>query len=186
MKLLTKEQQESYENTKICYICKEKFENTYSKDKKCRNLRDHCHYSGEYRGPAHGICSLKYSLPKKLPIDFHNGSNYDYHFILKEVVEEFKKQFTRLGENTEKYITYAALIEKEITRIDKNGEETKNIYLTYCNLLIAQDLWQTHSQILSIIFLKGYIDLDVNTDMMIKNVRHAELNISIMTVLLNT
>ena len=90
MKLLTKEQQESYENTKICYICKEKFENTYSKDKKCRNLRDHCHYSGEYRGPAHGICSLKYSLPKKLPIDFHNGSNYDYHFILKEVVEEFK------------------------------------------------------------------------------------------------
>ena len=96
------------------------------------------------------LCSLKYSLPKKLPIDFHNGSNYDYHFILKEVVEEFKKQFTRLGENTEKYITYAALIEKEITRIDKNGEETKNIYLTYCNLLIAQDLWQTHFQIINI------------------------------------
>ena len=31
---LTKEQQESYENTKICYICKEKFENKYLKDKK--------------------------------------------------------------------------------------------------------------------------------------------------------
>ena len=35
MKLLTKEQQESCENTKICYICKEKFENKYLKDKKC-------------------------------------------------------------------------------------------------------------------------------------------------------
>ena len=44
MKLLTKEQQESYENAKICYICKEKFENKYLKDKKYR--RDHCHYTG--------------------------------------------------------------------------------------------------------------------------------------------
>ena len=33
MKLLTKEQQESYENAKICYICKVKFENRYSRDK---------------------------------------------------------------------------------------------------------------------------------------------------------
>ena len=36
MKLLPKEQQESYENAKICYICKEKFENKYLKDKKHR------------------------------------------------------------------------------------------------------------------------------------------------------
>ena len=34
IKLLTKEQQESYGNAKICYICKEKFENKYVKDKK--------------------------------------------------------------------------------------------------------------------------------------------------------
>ena len=42
---------------------------------------------------------------------FHNGSNYDYHFIKKELVEEFKKQFTCLGENTEKYITFTVSIE---------------------------------------------------------------------------
>ena len=41
MKLLTKEQQESYENPKICYICKEKFQNEYFKDKKYRKVRDH-------------------------------------------------------------------------------------------------------------------------------------------------
>ena len=34
MKLLTKEQQELHENAKICYICKEKFENKYCKDTK--------------------------------------------------------------------------------------------------------------------------------------------------------
>ena len=105
IKLLTKEQQESDENAKICYICKEKFGNEYLKDKKYRKVRDHCHYTGEYRGAAHSICNLKYSVPKKIPIVFHNGSNYDYHFIIKELAEEFKKQFTCLGENTEKHIT---------------------------------------------------------------------------------
>ena len=64
MKLLTKKQQESHENAKICYICKEKFENKYFKDKKHRKVRDHYHYTGEYRGAVHSICNLKYSVPK--------------------------------------------------------------------------------------------------------------------------
>ena len=59
MKLLTKEQQESYENVKICYIFKEKFENKYLKDKKyCKN-KDSCHYTGEHKGTAHSIRNLK-------------------------------------------------------------------------------------------------------------------------------
>ena len=47
--LLTKEQQESYENEKICYICKEKFKNKHVKDKQYCRIRDHCDYRGEYR-----------------------------------------------------------------------------------------------------------------------------------------
>ena len=75
----------------------------------------------------HSICNLKYSVPKRIPTVFHNGCNYDYHFIIKELAEEYKK-FTCLGENKEKYITYRVPIEKEITRIDENGEEiTKDI-----------------------------------------------------------
>ena len=50
------------------------------KDKKYRKVP--CYYTGEYRGTAHGICNLKYSVPNKIPIDFHNGWNYDYHFIM--------------------------------------------------------------------------------------------------------
>ena len=53
MKLLAKEQQESYENAKICYICKEKFEKKYLKDKEYCKVRDHYHYTGEYRSTAH-------------------------------------------------------------------------------------------------------------------------------------
>ena len=81
MKLLTKKQHESYENAKICYICKEKFENKYLRDKKYCKIRDHCHYKGEYKGSVHSICNLKYNVPKKVPIVFHNGSNYVYHLF---------------------------------------------------------------------------------------------------------
>ena len=47
MKLFTKEQQESHENAKICYIGKGKFENDYVKDKKYCKVRDYCHYTEE-------------------------------------------------------------------------------------------------------------------------------------------
>ena len=57
--------------------------------------------------------------------------------------------------------------------------------LTYYNLLIAQDLWKAHYEILSIIFLKEFIELNVNTDIMIKNLKLAELNICIATFFVN-
>ena len=47
MKLLAKEQWESYENTKKCYICEEKYKNKHLKDKKYYKVRDHCHYTRE-------------------------------------------------------------------------------------------------------------------------------------------
>ena len=66
--------------------------------------------------------------------------------------------------------------------------ETKlqKIYLIYYNLLILQDLWQAHYQILLIIFLKEFIELNVNLDTMMKIERLAELNIIIASFFLNT
>ena len=100
---MTKELQESYENTKVCFVSKEKFEKKkYLKDKKYRKVRYHCHYTWKCRGAGHSINNLTHSMPKKNPIVFHNGSNYNYHFIIKEVAEELKKEFTSSGESTEK------------------------------------------------------------------------------------
>ena len=66
--------------------------------------------------------------------------------------------------------------------------ETKfqKIFLTYCNLLVEQDLWEAHYQILAIIFLKKFIKLNVNKDTIIKNVKIVELNSKFATVFLNT
>ena len=92
-------------------------------DKTYGKVRDYCHYTGEYRSAGHSICNLKYRVPNKIHIVFHSGSNYEYHFVIKELAKEYKQQFTCLRENTEKYITFTIPIEKEVTRIDKNGEE---------------------------------------------------------------
>ena len=64
-------------------------------------------------------------------------------------------------------------------------KKLQKIYLAYYNLLIAQDLCEAHYQIFSIIFLKEFIELNVNSDMVLKNVKHAELNITIATVFSN-
>ena len=80
------------------------------KDKKYCKVRDHCHYTGEYRGAAHSIYNLKYSVPKSIPIVFHNGSRRKHCKIQNP---------------------FRVPIEKEVTRIDKNGKViTKSISYT--------------------------------------------------------
>ena len=54
---------------------------------------------------------------------FHNGSTYDYQFIIRELAEEFEEKFECLGENTEKYITFSVPIKKEVTKKDKNEND---------------------------------------------------------------
>ena len=98
---LTKEEKKIYHEQKVYYICKKGF-STDDNNKKCHKVRDHCHYTGKYKGAAHSIRNLRYKTPIEIPVVFHNGSTYDYHFIIKELAEEFKEQFEYLGENTEK------------------------------------------------------------------------------------
>ena len=57
------------------------------KDKKYYKVSDHCHYTETYRGATHSIRNLKCSAPKKIPVAFHNGSNYDYDFFIKKLGE---------------------------------------------------------------------------------------------------
>ena len=61
---------------------------------------------------------MRYKVPKEIPVVFHNGSTYDYHFIIKELAKEFEDNFECLGENTEKYITFSVPIKKKIENED--------------------------------------------------------------------
>ena len=117
---LTVKEKIHYNEQEICYICKKEFNKN---DEKPYKVRDHCHYTEKYRGPAHNICNLRHKKPKEIPVVFHNGSAYDYHVIIKELAKEFNGNFECLGENTEKYITFSVPIKKEI--------RNKNIEITY-------------------------------------------------------
>ena len=77
------------------------------------------YHTEEYRDATRSIWNLKCSVPKTIPITFHNGSNYHYHLVIKELAEKIEKQITCLGKNADKYVTFAVPIEKEFTRIDK-------------------------------------------------------------------
>ena len=105
VKLSTKEQQESYENVNICYMCKEILKKYIWKIKNIvkveviniiyQNIEDIENIEiRDIENIAESICSLKYSIPKNIPIIFCNESNYDYHFIINELPKEFKKEFT--------------------------------------------------------------------------------------------
>ena len=121
---LTKKEEKNHNKQEVCYICKKEFN---TDDKKHYKVKDHCHYTGKYRGAAHNICNLRYIIPKEIPIVFHNGSTYDYHFIIKELVKKSDGNFECLGENTEKYITFSVPIKKEIKNKKKIIEITYKI-----------------------------------------------------------
>ena len=78
---------------------------------------------GKYRDVAHSICNLRFNVSNKILVVFPNRTNYDYHFIIKELANEFKGQFECLEENTEKYKTFSFPIEQETRKIDKDGNE---------------------------------------------------------------
>ena len=131
---LTDEEKGSYENKKVCYICEKIFctdEENEKRFKKLQKVRGHCHYTGKYRGAPYSNSNLKYGTTKKIPVVFHNGSIYDYHFIIKQLVREFKYYLEFLGENTEKYITFSVPIKKEhdngktAKKEHNNGKTTK-------------------------------------------------------------
>ena len=82
---LTDKENKSYKNQKFCYI----YEKGFSTDdnKKYQKVRDHCHYTGKFTGAAHDICNLRCITPKEILVVFHNGSTYNYHFIIEELAK---------------------------------------------------------------------------------------------------
>ena len=121
---LTEEKLYSYHDAKICYICGTRILETFAEDIKYQKVTVHRHYTGKYRGATHSLCNLKFNVPNEISVNFQRGSNYDYHFIIKELAKELEEQFEFIGENKEKYRTFSVPVKTEIIKIDKDGNET--------------------------------------------------------------
>ena len=108
---LTKKEERIHNQQKVRYICKKGF-STDDSNKSYFKVKNHCHYTGKYRGAAQKICNLRYKTPKEIHVVFYNSFTYVYHFIIQELAEKFEGQFECLRENTEKYITFSVPIKK--------------------------------------------------------------------------
>ena len=124
MLLLTKEELKSYQDAKYVIFMEKRILKKLSKSISCWKVRDHCHYTGKYIDAIHSICNLKFHLHNDIPVVFHDSSNYGYHFIIKELSSKFEGQFQCLGENTDKCKSFFVQIEKEVTKRDKDVNES--------------------------------------------------------------
>ena len=88
---LTNVEKKLHRKQEVCHIYKKRFSSD-DDNKKYQKVKYHCHYTVKYRGATHDICNLRYKTTKEIPVVFHNGSTYDYHFITKEPAEEFESQ----------------------------------------------------------------------------------------------
>ena len=91
-------EREDFERATECWICQGKLKGD---DK----VRDHCHYTGKYRGAAHNKCNLKYKKPSFIPVVFHNLSGYDSHLFIKNLGAS-QGNIKCIPNNEEKYISF--------------------------------------------------------------------------------
>ena len=101
MNCLTHEEWREFNRARKCHICFKEFKEDNPK------VRDHCHYTGSYRGPAHRDCNRRYKIPLYIPFVFHKLSGYDAHLIIRELGKKFDTgKIGVIAENKEKYISF--------------------------------------------------------------------------------
>ena len=89
-----------------------------------KNKNENRDFTSKYRDAAHSICNLRYKVPHEIPVQFHNGSCYDYYLIIEELAEEFQGQDVQcLAETTEKFISFSVST-KKIKNEDTNESIT--------------------------------------------------------------
>ena len=83
---LTHEEEKDFKSAKVCHICEQEF-GVYEKTGEIFKVRDHCHFTGKYRGAAHNQCNLNCRKPLILPVVFHNLQGYDSHLFIKQLAK---------------------------------------------------------------------------------------------------
>ena len=103
--IYTRKDKEKFLESKECWICKKEFD-TNPKNENYKKVREHCHFTGKFRGAAHNNCNLKFKKPKFTPVLFHNLSGYDSHLFVKNLGKS-EGNIDCIPNNEEKYISFS-------------------------------------------------------------------------------
>ena len=110
---LTRQEQKSFDEAENCHICKKELLD----DK----VRDHCHFTGKYRGAAHNSCNLQCRKPMILPVIFHNLQGYDAHLFIKQLAC-LPGELNCIPSTEEKYISFSKKIKVDEYKSRSTGE----------------------------------------------------------------
>ena len=114
---LTKQEQISFDKAETCHICKKEL----LTDKGVDKVRDHCHFTGKYRGAAHNSCNLQCRKPMILPVIFHNLQGYDAHLFIKQLAC-LPGELDCIPSTEEKYISFSKKIKVDEYKCSRTGE----------------------------------------------------------------
>ena len=110
---LTRQKQISFDKSETCHICK--------KELLSDKVRDHCHFTGQYRGAAHNSCNLQCRKPMILPVIFHNLQGYDAHLFVKQLAC-LPGELNCIPSTEEKYISFSKKIKVDEDKSRRTGE----------------------------------------------------------------
>ena len=102
---LTPEEEKDFKSAKLCHICEQELL-VYEKTGEIFEVRDHCHFTGKYRGASHSECNLKRRKPLILPVVFHNLHGYDSHLFIKQLAT-VSGDLSCIPSTEEKYISFS-------------------------------------------------------------------------------
>ena len=134
---LTSKEEKDFQSARHCHICEKKL----FRDKKTGKIvkvRDHCHFTGEYRGVAHNDCHLKCKKTLILPVIFHNLQGYDSHLFIKQLAK-VSGDLSCIPSTEEKYISFSKKIVVDLT-FPKRLENLFPKYLKFVSLILSSFL----------------------------------------------
>ena len=121
--IITPEEQEQFNQASNCWICR-KLLNLQDR------VRDHCHFTGRYRGAACNICNLKYRKPNNISVFLHNLSGYDSHLFIKKLNTTMGK-IDCIPNNEENYISFSKTIKTGEYKNKKGETKDKNFKIIF-------------------------------------------------------
>ena len=105
--IMTEADDLAFKKANICHLCGSFIDP--SKDAHPligeNKVRDHCHITGKFRGASHNYCNQQAKRPPKIPVYFHNGKNYDQHFLIPFMNRLTTKKIDAIPNNEEKYMS---------------------------------------------------------------------------------
>ena len=110
---LTPAEQILFDKAETCHICK--------KELLTDKVRDHCHFTGQYRGAAHNSCNFQCRKPMILPVIFHNLKGYDAHLFIKQL-SAIPGELNCIPSTEEKYISFSKKIKVDEYKSRRSGE----------------------------------------------------------------